>query len=105
MVWHVLVFKNKYQEFGYFDGEPNLILGIVLLMIQGFVLSTLYQFVHIQGAGMVKGIRYSLTMGAFLWTTHVLGYIAKQEIHDSIGFLGLESLYLFVQFCAYGGCS
>ena len=29
VVWHVVLFESQYQSFGYFEGEPNFVLGLL----------------------------------------------------------------------------
>jgi hypothetical protein len=31
--WHLGIFKEKYETFGYFDGEPNISLGLATVVI------------------------------------------------------------------------
>ena len=102
VVWHVVLFKDKYQAFGYFEGEPSFIIGLSTILIQGVVLSLLYPFVSFKGRGVVRGLKYSLFLGFFFWTSHVLAFVAKQAICDSILFIAMESFYLLLQFGVYG---
>lgn len=59
-MWHTLLFEEKYNAFGYFQEEPNFLLGFVTIVIQGAVLSFLYPFVHFSGNGLARGLKYSL---------------------------------------------
>jgi hypothetical protein len=102
VVWHVVLFRDKYQAFGYFEGEPSFVIGLATILIQGFVLSWLYPFVSFKGPGIVRGLKYSLLMGIFFWTSHVLAFVAKQVVNDSMLFIAMESFYLLLQFGIYG---
>jgi hypothetical protein len=102
VVWHILLFEEKYKAFGYFQGEPSFLLGFVTILIQGVVLSFLYPFVNFTGSGSVRGLKYSLLIGVFFWSSHVLAFIAKQIIQSPIGFVAMESFYLLLQFGIYG---
>lgn len=102
VVWHVILFKQKYTAFGYFDGEPNFLLGFITILIQGSVLSSLYPYVKFRGNGVGRGLKYSLLMGSFFWTSHVLAFVAKQVISSPFVFIAMESFYLFLQFGIYG---
>jgi hypothetical protein len=102
VVWHILLFEEKYQAFGYFQGEPSFLLGFVTILIQGGVLSFLYPFVNFTGNGSVRGLKYSLLIGVFFWSSHVLAFVAKQIIQSPIGFVAMESFYLLLQFGIYG---
>lgn len=37
--WHLGLFKERYQTFGYFSGEPNVLVGLATVVIQGVVLA------------------------------------------------------------------
>ena len=102
ILWHIVLFEQHYQDFGYIEGEPNFLLGFITIVIQGFILSALYPLVQLKSQGIARGLKYSLTLGVFFWTSHVLAFIAKQEISNSSLFLIMESLYLCIQFGVYG---
>jgi hypothetical protein len=102
VIWHVVLFEEKYRSFGYFDGDPSFALGLLTIVVQGFILSLLYPFVRFSDKGIARGIKYSLLIGIFFWTSHVLAFVAKQAVDDAISFVVMESFYLLLQFGIYG---
>ena len=102
VVWHVVLFEEEYRAFGYFEGEPNFILGLATIIIQGYVLSFLYPYVKFTGMGIVRGLKHSLLIGVFFWSSHVLAFVAKQVVDSSLSFVVMESFYLLIQFGIYG---
>jgi len=102
VIWHVVLFEDKYHAFGYFEGEPSFVLGLLTIIIQGFVLSFLYPFVKFKGQGIIRGLKYSLLIGVFFWSSHVLAFVAKQVVDSSFSFVAMESFYLLLQFGIYG---
>ena len=102
VIWHVILFKEKYQLFGYFEAEPNFILGLVTIIIQGSILSFLYPYVTFQGTGIIRGLKFSLVIGVFFWSSHVLTLIAKQTVENPLMFIAMESFYLLLLFGIYG---
>jgi len=102
VIWHVVLFEEKYRSFGYFEGEPSFILGLLTIIIQGFVLSFLYPYVKFRGQGFNRGLKYSLLIGVYFWTSHVLAFVAKQVVDSSVLFVVMESFYLLIQFGVYG---
>ena len=102
VIWHVVLFEDKYHSFGYFEGEPSFILGLLTIIIQGFVLSFLYPYVKFRGQGFNRGLKYSLLIGVYFWTSHVLAFVAKQVVDSSVLFVVMESFYLLIQFGVYG---
>lgn len=102
VVWHVVLFKNQYESFSYIEGEPGFLLGFVAILTQGVILSFLYPFVAFCGKAIIRGLKYSLLIGLFFWTSHVLAFVAKQDINNTILFIAMESFYLLLQFGIYG---
>lgn len=102
VIWHVVLFEDKYHSFGYFEGEPSFVLGLLTIIIQGFVLSFLYPYVKFKGQGISRGLKYSLPIGVFFWSSHVLAFVAKQVVDSSLSFVVMESFYLLIQFGVYG---
>jgi len=102
VVWHIVLFKPLYESFGYFGGEPNFFLGFISIFIQGVILSVGYAFTTFRGGSVASGLKYSLMMGSFFWTCHVIAFLAKNVVSDSGFFFGLETLYLSFQFGIYG---
>lgn len=102
VVWHVVLFEEKYQAFGYFEGEPNFLLGLITILIQGLVLSFLFPLVRLKGSAISKGLKFSCVVGLFFWSSHVLAFIAKQVVASSLSFFLMESFFLALQFGIYG---
>ena len=101
-VWHAALFSELYHSMGYFDGEPRFLLGLMSIFIQGLVLSALFPYVDFKGSWINRGIKYSLLIGIFFWTSHVLAFIAKQTIQSPLIFVAIETLYLLLQFGTFG---
>lgn len=102
IIWHLVLFEQTYLSFGYFQGEPNILLGFITILIQGTILSALYPYVRFSGKSVVRGLKYSLAIGAFFWTSHVLALIAKQSVNDPVMFALMETFYLLLQFGIFG---
>lgn len=102
IIWHLVLFEDKYISFGYFEGEPNFNLGLLAIVIQRFVLSLLFPLVKVYGKPITKGIKYSLLVGVFFWTSHVIAFVAKNAVKGSILFIFMETVYLLIQFGIFG---
>ena len=98
LAWHLGLFKEKYQAFGYFEGEPNVQLGLATIIIQGVALALIYPLFHTGSAGFVRAFQFAGLMGLFFWTSHVLALVAKQNVPNATGFILMETGYLIVQF-------
>ena len=102
--WHVLLFKERYESFGYFEGEPNFLLGLLTIVLQGVLLCTLFPMLKAGGSSYQRGVKFALITGAFFWTSHVLAFVAKQEVPGASAFVFMETLYLALQFGVFGLC-
>ncbi len=102
VVWHVLLFGDRYRSFGYFEGEPSFVIGFVTILLQGVILSALFPMVKLSGTSILRGIKFSFLLGAFFWTSHVLAFIAKQSVQSVELFVTMETVYLALQFGLFG---
>jgi hypothetical protein len=102
VLWHIVLFEPLYFSFGYFSGEPQFHLGLLSIIIQGFLLSALYPIVALSGIGLRRGLKFAAIIGFFFWTSHVLAFVAKQAVAQAPLFVVMETGYLAVQFSAFG---
>ncbi|HLD86473.1 MAG TPA: hypothetical protein VJB12_00245 [Candidatus Nanoarchaeia archaeon] len=102
IAWHMKVFYKLYKEWHYFGNSPKPIIGLLAIVIQGFVLSYGYGLIDVVHESLFSGLAYSAVMGFFFWTCHVLSYMAKNEKTRQWKFLMMESVYLSVQFGLFG---
>ena len=59
VLWHVVLFEGLYQSFGYFQGEPSFLLGLLAILVQGAVMSVLYPLVRLAGSPVVRGLKFA----------------------------------------------
>ena len=102
VAWHVLLFEESYRSFGYFEGEPSFLIGLVSIVLQGFLLSVLFPMMSAAGSSFRRGLEFASLTGAFFWTSHVLAFVAKQEVPGVWTFVGMETVYLVLQFGVFG---
>ena len=77
-------------------------LGVASIVIQGVVLSALFPLVRLHGNSAARALKFSVILGAFFWTSHVLAFLAKQTVPQAATFTLMESFYLMLQFGIYG---
>ena len=99
--WHVCLFREKYEGFGYFAGDPNIPVGLATIIIQGLVLALIYPLFHTGRTGFARAFQFAGLMGLFFWTSHVLALVAKQNVPNAAGFVAMETGYLVVQFSVF----
>lgn len=100
--WHVLLFEERYESFGYFEGEPNFLVGLLTIVLQGILLSILFPMLRIEGSSFHRGLKFVLIVGSFFWTSHVLAFVARQEVPEVSAFIWMETVYLLLQFGLFG---
>lgn len=98
LVWHLGLFREKYETFGYFSGEPNIAVGLASMVIQGLALAIIYPLFHTGQTGFSRAFKFAGLMGLFFWTSHVLALVAKQNVPNAAGFIAMETGYLTLQF-------
>ncbi len=103
IVWHLILFKETYEEIGYISREdPIFVLGFLSILIQGVIMSLAFPIFSRSNFTVKAGLRYALAVGVFFWTSHVLAFAAKGDIHRLDLFIPLETIYLAIQFSLYG---
>lgn len=98
IVWHLGLFKDRYTAFGYFEGEPNIAVGLASMVAQGAVLAAMYPLFQLGREGFARSIMFAALLGLFFWTSHVLALVAKQDVPQAGIFIVMETLYLCLQF-------
>ena len=100
IVWHIVLFEDRYRAYGYIEDEPNFVVGFLTILIQGAVLS--FPLFKIKGNGVKRGLKFALWIGVFFWTSHVLAFVAKQSVQNVTQFMAMETFYLALQFGVFG---
>jgi hypothetical protein len=102
VLWHVVLFADMYGSFAYIEGEPKFLVGFATILLQGFILSWLYPRVAFSGSASVRGLKFATAVGLFFWTSHVLAFVAKNQMTSYGLFITMESIYLAIQFGVFG---
>lgn len=102
VIWHILLFEDQYRAFGYIENEPNFVIGFATIFIQGIFLSIFFPLFSIDGKNVTRGLKFSFLIGAFFWTSHVLAFVAKQDVQGVAMFIAMETAYLALQFGLFG---
>ncbi|MEX0370730.1 MAG: hypothetical protein AB3N09_08875 [Tateyamaria sp.] len=98
LVWHLVLFKDSYMTFGYFDGEPNIAVGLASMIIQGVVLALIYPMFKGGRGRSARAFLFAGLLGSFYWTSHVLALVAKQNVPNAGAYILIETVYLGLQF-------
>ena len=101
-LWHAKLFREKYMSWQYFGEDVKYELGFAAMLLQGIVLSYGYSVLNVDHSSLLSGICYSLVMGLFLWSVHVLATMGKSSKVRHFEFFAMETVYLTIQFLIYG---
>ena len=102
VLWHMKIFRTKYMAWEYFGEDVKPMLGLSSMIVQGVVLSYGYSVLDVAHTSLFSGIFYSLVMGLFLWSVHVLATMGKSSKVRHFEFFAMETVYLAIQFLIYG---
>ena len=61
-LWHMKLFREKYEAWHYFGKNPMVPLGFLAMVFQGVILSSLYGFIDVNHASIQTGIVYALVI-------------------------------------------
>lgn len=106
VVWHLIIFHEKYVEMGAFTRvEPIMPLGMAAVILQAVVFAYLYpaylKFID-RPSSVLRGVTYSLIMGINVWTVMVFATAAKFKIEPVFDFVVLGTAFQILQFVLVG---
>ena len=102
VLWHMKIFRKKYLDWKYFGDDVQPAFGLASMIVQGAVLSYGYSMLSIHHLSLLTGIEYSMFMGLFLWSAHVLAAMGKSSHIRHVEFFLMETIYVAIQFGLYG---
>ena len=101
--WHLVFFKDLYDQFGiYTRKEPLIPLGITSMVMQGLVLSYLYPNFFRGGSPLAQGLKFGLLIGVLMASIAVFAEASHQNVSSLMTWLTFESAYYFLQFGLVG---
>jgi len=101
--WHLVLFKQIYDELAIFSRKDPLIpLGLLSMAMQGLILSYLYPLFAKGGPPLKTGLQFGALMGVLLASIAVFAEAGKQEVTSLSTWLVFESAYYLFQFSLVG---
>ena len=101
--WHMVLFHNLYAEMGAFTRvQPMVSLGVLAMVVQGMAIAYLYPFYYRGGNPIFQGIKFSLIMGAVVYSVMGFAMAAKIDINPTSTFLIYSALFQIIQFILTG---
>lgn len=103
MVWHFVWFSELYDELGIYNREDPIIpLGFTSMLFQGIIIAYLYPYYTTGQNSIVRGLKFSLIMGFFLFTVSTLANAAKIEVTSMADWLVVQLFFHLIQFSVTG---
>ncbi len=102
--WHLIWFHDLYVSWGAVQrAEPIIPLGMVTILIQGFVIGYLYPFYNKgEGNPILRGIKFNLIIGLMTYTVMGFATAAKFNIEPIATFLIYHTVFQAIQFTLTG---
>lgn len=101
--WHMLLFHDLYAGWGAFSrGEPIVAFGMTAMLIQGLVIALVYPRYYRGGNPVLEGVKFSLLMGAVVYSVMGLATAAKFDINPAPLFLAYSAVFQLLQFTLTG---
>lgn len=102
-VWHLIAFPKLYESFGiYSRREPIISLGLVSMIVQGFVIAHLFPHYAHNEYSFGKALTFSLTIGLIVFSVSTLATTAKLEVFFMSKWLLVQVALHIVQFSVTG---
>lgn len=101
--WHMMWFHELYQGMGaYTRPEPSIPLGMLAMLTQGIIIAYLYPFYYKGGSPILQGIKFSLIIGAVVYSVMGFAMAAKIDINPISTFLFYSVVFQLIQFVLTG---
>jgi len=101
--WHLLFFKDLYDQLAIFTRkEPLIPLGIMSIIMQALVLAYLYPALYKGGSPAKEGLKFGLLIGVLMASVAVFAEAGKQNVSSLATWLVFESVYYLLQFGVLG---
>ncbi|MCF8247709.1 MAG: hypothetical protein K9J37_21725 [Saprospiraceae bacterium] len=99
---HFALFKSHFDGIDFARKEPIMLPGVLVMLVQGIVLTYLYQFFHKQEKPLLRGWQFGMLVGLFLVSYIAIVEPSKYAVPSYSEWVGVESLAGLVQFSLFG---
>jgi hypothetical protein len=101
--WHMIWFHELYEAMGvYTRPEPNILLGMLSMLMQGVIIAYLYPFYYKAGNPIIQGIKFSIIVGTIVYSVMGFAMAAKIDINPISTYLLYNLTFQFFQFILTG---
>ena len=103
MLWHFVLFEDLYHNLRIYNrAEPIIPLGFISMIVQGIIIAYLYPIYAKENINIKSSLRFSLIMGAFLFSVTTLANAAKIEVSSMQTWLLIQTAFHLIQFSIVG---
>ncbi len=101
--WHFVLFHDVYARLGAYNLEkPIFVLGLVAILIQGFIIAYLFQFYRRGVKPFKEGLTFAMIMGLYMYTLSTVAFAAKTPVTSLPTWFGIQFAFHFLQFILAG---
>ena len=99
---HFVVFARHYATIAIFNPKPDFLLGCLSMLIQGIILSVVFENSRFDSGGWKGALVFSWLFGAFLASYIALAEAGKYVVRDISGWIIVEVSSALVQYTVIG---
>lgn len=101
--WHLIIFKELYENLGIYNRvEPIIPLGFTSMIIQGLIIAYLFPFYARGKYTFAAALKFNLIMGLFLFSVSTLANAAKIQVSDMQSWVLIQIGFTLLQFSIVG---
>ena len=103
-VWHLTVFKGRYEALEVYRKDIILLFGLGSMVIQGIAFGLIYVAViaPMSGGWLVKATAYAALGGFLSWSFTTVAVAAKNRMASVRDFFAIETAFTAVQWIIVG---
>lgn len=103
-LWHLILFRDVYDGLGVYANldHPNFSLGILSMVIQGWLLSWLFPRFYRGQHPWKEALTFSWLMGLFFGSGSVIAEVAKQNVSSLTLWFLVAGGFTFIHFTLIG---
>lgn len=96
--WHLKVFAGYYQRLDVYREEVIIPLGIVSMLVQGFLWAIVYERMF-AGEPIVRGaVKFGSLAAPLAWSFLVVAVAAKHRMNSAAGYLVIETAFVAIHY-------
>ena len=98
VLWHLVVFKNYYDDMEVYREDILIPFGILSMTVQGIAYAYIYYRLFRQESVIRGAVKFFFLAGAIGWSFMVIAVAAKHHMNSVSGFVSIETGFILLQY-------